>query len=173
MEYDWEECASFPNVRAKIKRYESVRISFLNEDLDEKFKELRGFTSRVFQHEIDHLNGLSILNWKVSFGDIEVIDKELMEKENIQIEQELKFGEEKESFNEALSRIKQRKDLNTKPRTIKELNTNDHEIDNTTYFNSEVASKSKETGPTEAEVDKNLKKIFLNEIGKIKRKLKK
>ena len=43
-------------------------------ETEEKRKEeLAGFRARVFQHEVDHLYGLSLLNFSVSDGDIDQI----------------------------------------------------------------------------------------------------
>jgi len=54
-----------------VKRYERIRVNYLDEDLEEKEEELDGFMARVFQHEIDHVNGNHILDMDVSLGEIE------------------------------------------------------------------------------------------------------
>lgn len=72
-EYGWEHCASFPNLRASVKRPHTITVSYFDEELEEVEKELSGFEARVFQHELDHLRGLHILNWQVSFGEVELI----------------------------------------------------------------------------------------------------
>ena len=73
MEYGWEQCASFPNIRASVKRFERIQVQYQNEEFDDVEKELSGFEARVFQHELDHLRGRHILNWDVSFGEVELI----------------------------------------------------------------------------------------------------
>lgn len=72
-EYGWEYCASFPNVRASVKRHDKVIVKYLDENLEENEKMLTGFEARVFQHEMNHINGYHMLNWEISGGDIELI----------------------------------------------------------------------------------------------------
>jgi len=72
-EYGWEYCASFPNVRASVKRFDRILVSYMDEEMEEVEKELSGFEARVFQHELDHLKGGHILNWDISGGDVELI----------------------------------------------------------------------------------------------------
>lgn len=57
-----EECFSFYNMRAKVKRYESVVISFLDEEQKEQRLKMQGEFSGLIQHEIDHLNGIFFLD---------------------------------------------------------------------------------------------------------------
>lgn len=73
-----EGCLSIPEVRLEIKRPEL--ISFQYQDLDgntieEEFSELLG---RAIQHEMDHLNGIFIID-RVSTAQRLVIQKELKE----------------------------------------------------------------------------------------------
>lgn len=55
---DFEGCLSIKNVYGKVPRHEKVRIKAL--DLKGKTVRLKaeGFLARVFQHEIDHTNGI-------------------------------------------------------------------------------------------------------------------
>jgi len=55
-----EGCLSVPGVRLEIKRPISVKAKFLDLDNQEKTIELHGFSARIFQHELDHLNGILI-----------------------------------------------------------------------------------------------------------------
>lgn len=53
-----EGCLSFPGIFLEIKRAKEVEIEALDINGKEiKFK-AQGFLARVFQHEIDHLNGV-------------------------------------------------------------------------------------------------------------------
>ncbi len=54
---DWEGCLSFPNARGLVPRYEEVVVSYFDQFGKKKTLKFRGFQARVFQHEIDHLNG--------------------------------------------------------------------------------------------------------------------
>lgn len=59
---DYEGCLSIKNVYGLVPRYEKVRVKAL----DESGKEIRltadGFLARVFQHEIDHTNGIVFID---------------------------------------------------------------------------------------------------------------
>lgn len=56
---DREGCLSFPDLWLRVKRHEKVRVKYqmlTNEVLEE---ELDGLAARVFQHERDHLDGIT------------------------------------------------------------------------------------------------------------------
>ena len=61
-EYMIEGCLSFPGLFVKVKR--PKEITFTYEDLDgtKYVDHLSGITSRIVQHEIDHLNGMRIMD---------------------------------------------------------------------------------------------------------------
>jgi peptide deformylase len=52
-----EGCLSIPGITRKIKRYANIEI--IGKDINEKEISMKanGLLSRIFQHEIDHLNG--------------------------------------------------------------------------------------------------------------------
>lgn len=59
----WEGCLSVIYVKgtkqiAKIARYETIKVTYVNWDGVEVQKILSGFAAKVFQHELDHLNGM-------------------------------------------------------------------------------------------------------------------
>lgn len=55
---DWEGCLSFPDGRGLVPRWTKIEVEYIDEK-GEKIKEKHaGFIARVFQHEIDHLNGI-------------------------------------------------------------------------------------------------------------------
>ncbi len=57
-----EGCLSFPGIFLEIKRSKQVEIKALDINGKEiKFK-AQGFLARVFQHEIDHLDGILFFN---------------------------------------------------------------------------------------------------------------
>ena len=58
-----EGCLSVPNKLVNIKRRESVFVRYINESESEKEREFKGLTARVIQHEIDHLNGVLIIDY--------------------------------------------------------------------------------------------------------------
>lgn len=55
---DFEGCLSIKNVYGKVPRHTKVRIKALQIDGKEIRIKAEGFLARVFQHEIDHTNGL-------------------------------------------------------------------------------------------------------------------
>ena len=59
--YMIEGCLSFPGLFVKVKRPETIILYWETEEgtgCDEKFD---GITSRILQHEIDHLNGITFI----------------------------------------------------------------------------------------------------------------
>ncbi|MBM3299223.1 MAG: peptide deformylase [Deltaproteobacteria bacterium] len=61
---DWlrEGCLSLPNVQVDVRRPQSVFVRGIDRDGKEVERELRGLPARVIQHEIDHLNGVLIID---------------------------------------------------------------------------------------------------------------
>lgn len=57
-----EGCLSLPGVRIHVNRPKSVTIRGLNDKGEIVVKTVDGLWARVFQHEIDHLNGVLILD---------------------------------------------------------------------------------------------------------------
>jgi len=55
-----EGCLSFPGLAGLIPRYETVTVKFQDLDLKTYKVELEGLPARAVQHEIDHLNGITI-----------------------------------------------------------------------------------------------------------------
>lgn len=60
-----EGCLCLPGVMVEVKRSEEVKVKGLNEQGKEIVVEAEGLLARAFQHEIDHLNGVLIID-KVS-----------------------------------------------------------------------------------------------------------
>ena len=55
---DYEEgCLSLPGIHEKVRRPRSVRIQYLDRDLQPHDEWVDGFVARVIQHEFDHLEG--------------------------------------------------------------------------------------------------------------------
>ena len=65
----WEGCGSLMGVRARISRYTVIDVEFI--DLKGKIQRMHlvNFVARVFQHELDHLNGIMFTD-HVSTGDL-------------------------------------------------------------------------------------------------------
>lgn len=54
----WDDCMSFPNLMVKVNRHLSCKMSFLDEDWKKHTWDLEGDLSELFQHEVDHLDGI-------------------------------------------------------------------------------------------------------------------
>jgi peptide deformylase len=56
-----EGCLSFPGLFVKVKRHETIELQWESEEGSECNQTFEGVTSRILQHEIDHLNGITFL----------------------------------------------------------------------------------------------------------------
>jgi peptide deformylase len=84
-----EGCLSLPTIEVPVKRREKVFIRGWNLESEEVSLELSGFPSRVYQHEIDHLNGMLIIH------HISRLKRELLIKQMIK---RLKLSQKKSSI---------------------------------------------------------------------------
>lgn len=57
-----EGCLSIPECFLKIKRWSNIDIKALDINGKEMKMNLRGLSARVFQHEIDHLDGILMID---------------------------------------------------------------------------------------------------------------
>lgn len=56
-----EGCLSCPGKRVKVKRYKRIRLAFNDYRNGRRLEfAFKGFSARVIQHEVDHLNGVTI-----------------------------------------------------------------------------------------------------------------
>ena len=53
-----EGCLSIPGYLGEVERYESIRVRAQDRHGKKIKLRLSGWTARIFQHEIDHLNGV-------------------------------------------------------------------------------------------------------------------
>jgi len=55
----WDDCMSFPDLLIKVKRYQSISISYQDENgTYHEWKRLNRAKSELLQHELDHLDGI-------------------------------------------------------------------------------------------------------------------
>ena len=52
-----EGCLSIPEIRLVAERFDKIKVRYFNDKGKKIKKPLSGFMSRLFQHELDHLNG--------------------------------------------------------------------------------------------------------------------
>ena len=74
---DWEGCLSIPGIRALVPRYKEITVEYQTREGKKERKKFKDFLARIFQHELDHLNGLVYLDRIKSTKDI-VTEKEFL-----------------------------------------------------------------------------------------------
>lgn len=57
-----EGCLSFPGVYLPISRAENIKVRYLNEKGEKSKLKATGLLARILQHEIDHLDGILIVD---------------------------------------------------------------------------------------------------------------
>jgi peptide deformylase len=82
-----EGCLSIPGIRDSINRPESVTVKFLDRNFKTRELKVTGWSSRVIQHEIDHLDGILFIDYLGSFrkrllkGKLNLVKEGLVEAE--------------------------------------------------------------------------------------------
>ena len=71
-----EGCLTYPGVWLKVKRPIAIKVEFEDEKGEKHEREFQGLTSRIFQHEYDHMQGTDFTQ-KVSRLKIERAMKKL------------------------------------------------------------------------------------------------
>ncbi|WP_333874199.1 peptide deformylase [Methylobacter sp.] len=69
-EKGWEGCLSIPGIRALVPRYQEIMVHYTDQQGDLVELKLSGFVARIFQHEVDHLEGKTYLDRVESNLDI-------------------------------------------------------------------------------------------------------
>lgn len=75
---DWEGCLSIPNKIGIVKRHPSVIIDARDENGKKHHFLAEGFSARLFQHEIDHLDGILYTSKAVIVKDVEYTKEEIV-----------------------------------------------------------------------------------------------
>jgi peptide deformylase len=60
-----EGCLSIPGVEVLVKRPSMITVEFTRENGERPIKILSGLEARVFQHEMDHLAGVLIVDYEL------------------------------------------------------------------------------------------------------------
>ena len=55
-----EGCLSLLGGPRPVKRYRSIKVQYQNEKFQTRLKTYKGWTARIIQHEVDHLEGILI-----------------------------------------------------------------------------------------------------------------
>lgn len=54
----WDDCMSFPDLLVKVHRHQRCRITYRDENWEERHMALAEDLSELLQHEVDHLDGI-------------------------------------------------------------------------------------------------------------------
>ncbi len=73
-----EGCLSLPNINLEIKRSEEIVVEGMDRNGKQVQLAVKGLLARVFQHEIDHLDGILIID-RVSKKKLKSVKKQLEE----------------------------------------------------------------------------------------------
>ena len=60
---DEEWCLSLPWQKGKVKRYESIKVNYIDEKKSKKTLVLSWLSARIVQHEIDHVNWILFIDY--------------------------------------------------------------------------------------------------------------
>lgn len=66
----WEGCLSVPSMRGLVPRHSQISVRYFDQQGNKQQKELTGFIAHIFQHEFDHLNGLTFIDQLESTKDL-------------------------------------------------------------------------------------------------------
>ena len=77
-----EGCLSIPGIYKRVKRPEKIKVRYQNEKGETVEEELNEVWARVFQHELDHLDGILFID------KISPLNKRLISKRLAQIKKE-------------------------------------------------------------------------------------
>ncbi|MGF1478407.1 MAG: peptide deformylase [Cyanophyceae cyanobacterium] len=67
---DWEGCLSISGLRGLVPRATSIDVEYTDRDGNHHQQQLSGFVARIFQHELDHLNGILFIDRIESTRDL-------------------------------------------------------------------------------------------------------
>ena len=69
-EKGWEGCLSVPSMRGFVPRHQKIKVRYSDQQGNVQEKELEGFIARIFQHELDNLDGLTFIDQLESTKDL-------------------------------------------------------------------------------------------------------
>lgn len=67
---DWEGCLSIPGIRGLVPRYQAIEVEYVDTQGHLHHREFTDFIARIFQHELDHLDGIVFLDRVESTQDL-------------------------------------------------------------------------------------------------------
>jgi peptide deformylase len=72
---DWEGCLSIPDIRGRVRRAAEIDVEAYDRRGRRIEMHARGFTSRVIQHETDHLDGVLFFDRMESLETLTFLDE--------------------------------------------------------------------------------------------------
>ncbi|KJH69897.1 peptide deformylase [Aliterella atlantica] len=66
----WEGCLSIPGIRGLVPRHQAIEIEYSDRNGKLHKQELTDFVARIFQHELDHLDGIVFVDRLQSTYDL-------------------------------------------------------------------------------------------------------
>ncbi|MBW4690355.1 MAG: peptide deformylase [Lyngbya sp. HA4199-MV5] len=66
----WEGCLSIPGIRGQVPRYQAIEVEYTDRNGKRHKQELTDFVARIFQHELDHLDGIVFVDRLESTQDM-------------------------------------------------------------------------------------------------------
>jgi peptide deformylase len=66
----WEGCLSVPGVRGLVPRHRTIEVEYLTRNQELVQQELTDFVARIFQHELDHLDGILFPDRVLNYTDL-------------------------------------------------------------------------------------------------------
>jgi len=82
---DWEGCLSIPDKYGKVERSKRIKIKAQNEKGEEFKMSASGYLARVIQHEMDHLEGILLIDKAVGKTKTESEIDELFAQEDYHV----------------------------------------------------------------------------------------
>jgi len=73
-----EGCLSFGKERTCIVRADKIKVEFTNLNGKKETIGTSGYLSQCIQHELDHLNGITLLNYKDKWNETDLINNKLI-----------------------------------------------------------------------------------------------
>ena len=67
---DWEGCLSIPGIRGLVPRHRQIEVEYWDKSGQRQQQQMTDFLARLFQHELDHLNGTVFLDRVESTYDL-------------------------------------------------------------------------------------------------------
>ncbi|KZN36409.1 hypothetical protein N474_19280 [Pseudoalteromonas luteoviolacea CPMOR-2] len=69
-EKGWEGCLSVPSLRGLVPRHKKIKVQYYDQNGQKHQTIYTGFIARIFQHEMDHLDGLTFVDRVESVQDL-------------------------------------------------------------------------------------------------------